>query len=319
MSKLRSAFVLIIVLAIITGNVAYAQDQAFEQIEPITIPITEALTTFLNRLAESTPNVIAAVILLTIGLVAGKAIGRIVKKVASKILEKTQLEKGTSDLNIEEIAGKRVDSPGLIAATVRWFIYLFFIVAAVNALHFDELSDALTALWLWVPNILAFILIVLIGFIIVGFVARWIDQQLETKQLTTYRYVSIPVKVVMYSVIFAVALTQLGIGDTIIPILVSAFSWSIAIAIGVSIAIGLGFAMKDLLPALISGASHQRLVLKEGQKVRIGLDPPITGKVESVELLHVALRNDNNETVIIPTKELIGKIITIITPEEKRA
>ena len=116
----------------------------------------------------------------------------------------------------------------------------------------------------------------------------------------------------MYAVIFAVALTQLGIGETIIPILVSTFSWSIAVAIGVAIAIGLGFGLKDIIPAVIIGASHQRSFLRAGQKVRIG---DIIGTVTAVELLHIIVVNERNESVIIPTKELMNKPITVISSE----
>ncbi len=292
-------------LAISSYNAVYAQE---EGIEPISGPIIEAITTFFNNLAESAPKVMAAAILLAIGYGAGKAAGKGVENLSRKVLRKANLEKVSAGQVLEQVTGKDVDSPRLIGATVKWFIYLFFIVAAINALQFAELSGALSDLWLWVPNILAFILIIVIGFIIVNFVARWIDQEFARRDFSG-TYIVTAVKVIMYAVIFAVGITQLGVGETIIPILVSAFSWSIAIAIGAAIAIGLGFGLKDIIPAAISGAAHQRAVLKVGQKVRIG---DISGTITAVELLHVIVVNDKNESVIIPTKELMSKPITVI-------
>ena len=108
---------------------------------------------------------------------------------------------------------------------------------------------------------------------------------------------------------FAIGFTQLGVGQSIIPILVSAFSWSIAIAIGAAVAIGLGFALKDIVPASVVGATNQRYVLKVGQKVRIG---DISGTVTASHLLHVIITNERNESFVIPTKELINKTIVII-------
>lgn len=306
-------FVLISLALLLTtsgSTLAYGQETDLEE---ISVPIMEALVTFLNNLAEALPKVFAAAILLAIGFGAGKAAGKAAEKLSRKVLKASEVEKVSGSQAVEEITAKQ-ESPRLIAATVRWFIYLFFIVAAVNALQFSELSDALSDLWLWVPNILAFILIIVIGFIVVNFVARWLDQEFTRRDFSG-KYIITAVKVIMYAVIFAVALTQLGIGETIIPILVSAFSWSIAIAIGAAIAIGLGFGLKDIIPAAISGASHQRAILKVGQKVRIG---DITGTVAAVELLHVTVVNDKNESVFIPTKELLNKTIVVISSESAR-
>ncbi|TAK23772.1 MAG: mechanosensitive ion channel, partial [Nitrosarchaeum sp.] len=101
---------------------------------------------------------------------------------------------------------------------------------------------------------------------------------------------------------------QLGVGDTIIPILVSAFAWSIAIAVGASIAVGVGFTLKDMLPGSIIGASTQRSILKVGQKVKIG---DVTGTITASHLLHVIVTNDRNESIVIPTKSLMNQSITI--------
>ena len=61
----------------------------------------------------------------------------------------------------------------IISTAVRWFIYIFFITAAVNALQYTQLAQALTSIWLWIPNLVAFIIILVIGSIIAEFVGNW--------------------------------------------------------------------------------------------------------------------------------------------------
>src|SRR5579872_1841875 len=112
--------------------------------------------------------------------------------------------------------------------------------------------------------------LVLIGSIIANYVIKWVNHELVVRHYGGTRYVGVGVKTVVYSIVFAVGLTQIGIGQSVIPTLVSAFSWSIAIAIGAAIAVGLGFTLKDVLPAAIAGASTQRTVFKVGQKIKIG-------------------------------------------------
>jgi len=304
---------LLLVFTVSQTSFVYAQET--ESLEDIYLPATEALTTFAISIAESLPKIIGAVILLIIGLIAGKIIGSAVQKISKKIIQKSEGMKGADSTTIVEIPGK-LDSARLIASTVRWFIYLFFIVAAVNALEFEQLTVALTDLWLWVPNLLAFVLIIIIGLIIVNFVSKWIDQELIQRDLGGSKYIITGVKVVIYGIIFAVALTQLGIGEDIIPILVSSFSWSISIAIGAAIAIGLGFALKDIIPSMIGFAANKRLGLKEGQKVKIG---DITGTITAIEALHIVVTNEKNETIIIPTKEIMNKTIRIMSSKSKKA
>nr|WP_320416693.1 mechanosensitive ion channel domain-containing protein [Candidatus Nitrosotenuis chungbukensis] len=82
-----------------------------------------------------------------------------------------------------------------------------------------------------------------------------------------------------------------------------------AIAIGAAIAVGLGFALKDIIPASIVGASNQRSLLKVGQKVRIG---EITGTVTASQLLYLIVTNEKNESTVIPTKDLMSKTIVLL-------
>ena len=303
-SAIFTLFAVLLSVTVLLGQSAYAQS---DSVGFLYEPGIEAVTAFATGIAESAPKIIAAVILLIIGLIAGKVIGKVVEKSASKLLQKVTKNNDNDDVVTQTTSSR--DSSKLIAASIRWFVYLFFIIAAINALEFEQLSTALTDLWLWVPNLLAFILIVVVGLIIANFIGRWLDQELIKKEFGGSKYVIIGVKTVIYAIIFAIALTQLGIGDTIIPILISAFAWSIAIGVGAAIAIGLGFALKDILPAAINTASKQRSVLKVGQKVRIG---DISGTLTAVELLHVIVATENNESVIIPTKELSDSSITII-------
>lgn len=285
-------------VAAVTIHSAYAQELP----ESLYQPGLEAVTTFATSVADTVPKMIAAAVLLAIGLVAGKVIGWTVKNIATKLLQKsTELGK---DANKNVLA---LHPPSLIAATIRWFVYLFFIIAAINALEFEQLSAALTDLWLWVPNLMAFILVVVVGLIVINLVSKWVDQELIKEKVGGSKYIKAILKVVSYSIVFAIGITQLGIGHQIIPILVSAFSWSVAVGLGAAVAVGLGFALKDVIPSMIISATKQRSFLKVGEKIKVG---EYAGTVTSVDLFHVALATDDDQTVIIPIKELDSVVIS---------
>jgi quinol-cytochrome oxidoreductase complex cytochrome b subunit len=306
--NLKSIILLSIFLVVSGTGIVYAQNTSI--VAPFYNPETSALQTFTTSIVNSAPKIIAAAVLLIIGLVVGKIIFKIVEKAAKKILQKaTTSLHGISESNIMEETVGKIDSAHLIAATAKWFVYLFFIVAAVNELQLQQLTSALTSLWLWIPNLFAFVLIVIIGSIIANYVMKWVNHELVVHNYDGSRYIGIGVKIVIYSIVFAVGLTQIGIGQSIIPTLVSAFSWSIAIAIGAAIAIGLGFTLKEILPAAIAGAAQNHSIYKVGQVIRIG---DTTGTITVSEIFHIIITNEKNESVVIPTKELMNKSVTIL-------
>ena len=145
---------------------------------------------------------------------------------------------------------------------------------------------------------------------IANFVVKWLDQELTKGKYENSKILVTISKVVIYLIFFSIAITQLGVGTEIIPILVSAFAWSIAVGIGAAVAVGLGFALKDILPGAIISCSRRRSVLKEGTKIKLG---DVTGKIVSLEALHLVIEQDNGEKVIIPSKELQDNKVTILS------
>src|SRR5215212_2830426 len=105
-------------------------------------PITNSLNQFATTIAQAAPKIVAALILLGIGLL----IGRIVRKVA----EKMNLDRYWSRTGIgESVSRAGWNLTRIISVAARWFVYLFFISAAVNVLEFTQLSQAINDVWLW--------------------------------------------------------------------------------------------------------------------------------------------------------------------------
>lgn len=103
-------------------------------IETIQASFADAIGTMVAYL----PKIIAAIIILIIGWFAGRIAGKIVSKVLDKV--------GVDDAVDKTIIGDTIKKSGkttvgFFDAVVRWFIYIIFIVAAVNVLNIDILTD----------------------------------------------------------------------------------------------------------------------------------------------------------------------------------
>lgn len=273
----------------------------------MTEPLTNSLNQFGTSVAEAGPKVIAALILLGIGLLVGRVVGWVVKKVA----EKMNVDEHWNRTSIGESVSRSGWSLSKIISTAsRWFVYLFFISAAVNVLQFQQLSEAINAVWLWIPNVIAFIVVLGVGAIIADFVGRWMQRELPARGVVGGKALGLAATGILYAIVFAVAVAQLRIGETILNSVISALVWGVAAAVAIGVGVGLAYALREAFPAMIRGSTQIQPTLKPGQKVTMD---GRTGTIQEAGSFSIILRDDQGNTVVIPTKNIIDKEVTILS------
>jgi hypothetical protein len=269
-------------------------------------PITNALNQFVTTIAQAAPKIVAALILLGIGLLVGRIIGWVVKKVAQKM----NLDRYWNRTGIGESVSKAGwNLTRIISVAARWFVYLFFISAAVNVLEFTQLSQAINDVWLWIPNVVAFIIILVIGALIADFVGRWMQRELPTRGVVGGKAIALVATGILYAIVLVVATTQLQIGEAILNSVISALIWGMAAAIAIGVGVGLAYGLREAFPAMIRGTTQIQPTLKQGQRVTIG--GVTTGTVQEAGSFSVILKNDQGKTIVIPTKNILDKEIVI--------
>ena len=288
------------ILAIFVVTLQQAGVQSFAQ------PITNSLNQFATTIGQAAPKIVAALILLGIGLVVGRVIGWIVKKVAQKM----NLDRYWSRTGIgESISRAGWNLTRIISVAARWFVYLFFISAAVNVLEFSQLSQAINNVWLWIPNVAAFIIILVIGSLIADFVGRWMQRELPARGVVGGKAIGLAATGILYAVVLVVATTQLRIGEAVLNSVISALIWGMAAAIAIGVGVGLAYGLRDAIPSLIRGSTQIQPTLKQGQRVTIG--GTTTGTIQEAGSFSIILKDDQGKTVVIPTKNILDKEIVI--------
>jgi hypothetical protein len=273
--------------------------------QTLTEPLTNSLNQFGTTISQAGPKIIAALILLGIGLLVGRIVGWVVKKVT----EKMNVDSHWNRTSIgESVSRSGWSLSKIISTAARWFVYLFFISAAVNVLQFQQLSEAINAVWLWIPNVIAFIIVLGVGAIIADFVGRWMQRELPARGVVGGKAIGLAATGILYAIVFAVATAQLRIGEVILNSVISALVWGIAAAIAIGVGVGLAYALRDTFPAMIRGSTQIQPTLKQGQKVTIDRR---TGTVEEAGAFSIILKDDDGNTIVIPTKNIIDKEIVI--------
>ena len=155
-------------------------------------------------------------------------------------------------------------------------------------------------------NLIAAIVILLLGIVIGRFIGKLIQKVLSeveiNKILKEEAGVKVPLeeiiasifKYLIYFVTVIFALDQIGLTTTVLNIILGLF-----LAIIVVFVI---LAFKDFIPNLVSGLFiHQRRGLKDGDKIQVD---GIEGIIEHISIIETRIKTKNGYTIFIPNSML---------------
>ncbi|MBN1456078.1 MAG: hypothetical protein JW945_07495, partial [Methanomicrobia archaeon] len=196
------------------------------------------------------PAIIAALIILLIGWFAGKLAGKIIGTIIDKIGLGAALDK--------TMFGDVVKSSGMTTAKffdilVRWFIYIIFIMAAINVLGIALLIDFMNKLVLYIPHLIAGLLLLIVGLILVDFLMDWIGSQLKTREVASGDLIATILRALFSLLIITLALDQMLIDTSIIYTFLVPLAWGLGIGLAVALGIAVGWGSKDIVADYLKG------------------------------------------------------------------
>ncbi len=134
-------------------------------------------------------------------------------------------------------------SPGgsatmLLAGLAYWFILLVGLLVGLSALNIDLTSALVMRLFEYLPNVLAAVVILIVGTLLARFLARGVLISAVNMQIQSARLLSLGVKWLVMVVAGAMALEHLGIGGQIVRLAFGILFGGIVLAL--ALAVGLG-------------------------------------------------------------------------------
>lgn len=264
--------------------------------------VTGTFLSLLGTVLTFLPRIVNAAILLIVGYI----IARIVRGLLTKGLRAVHFDNVADRAGITRflrLAGTQLDAARVLAVVVFWWIFLFFIEMAFNALELTQITNYINAILAYLPNVFAAILIVVIGALLANLVADIVRGAAGEAGLSMTPVLANLARWAI--VIFAVlaALTQLNVAQSMIFILFAATVGMFAIAGG--LAFGLGGV--DAARGLISGYTTGNM-LQPGQRVQIG---QFSGTVVRHDLNSTVVDTDAGQ-ISIPNAELAHERITMM-------
>jgi hypothetical protein len=193
-----------------------------------------------EMLVTALPGIIAAIIILLVGYIVGKLAGGAIKKLIDRAKLNERVVKGTAMKKF--LGALNTTFAGLIGGIVSIFFYLVFILVAIDILGIEMLNNFVNAVILYIPNLLAGLLVLIVGLLVIEWMITFIKNASTEFGVKSSGIITTFFRAVFTLVIIVLALDQWKIDTSIIFSFTTPLAWGIAAAI----AIAFGFGFKDV-------------------------------------------------------------------------
>jgi hypothetical protein len=203
----------------------------------ITTVVQGAWNAFIIKIVAFLPMLIGALIIFVIGII----IAKLLKMAIIRLLKIIRFDSATEKTGIKGLLqkGNIIIAPSeIIGSLIYWFIAIFVLIASLDALGLPVVSDILNNIFLYIPNVVAAIIVLILGLLFANLLSSIVQTASSNAGLKTSEALG---KASYYAVIFfsiSIALTQLGIGKEVVTAaFIIAFG---AVALALAISFGLG-------------------------------------------------------------------------------
>jgi hypothetical protein len=191
------------------------------------------------------PNLIGALLLLVLGYFVAK----VLEGVAEKALQRAGFDRAIHREPTGQWIRRVIPRPSSLAGSiVFWVIFLGAISIAVDVLGIAALENLVAAVYGYLPNVLAALLIFIVAVAVAAGIATLAQRLLGDTSLG--RIVSVAAPIVVFAIATFMILDQLKIAQTIVTITYAGLIG--ALALGSALAFGLGG--RDVASRVLEGA-----------------------------------------------------------------
>lgn len=215
--------------------------------------MTDPLMSSARRFAGEIPSIVAAFLLLLIGMFAARAL----RTIAETLFSKARLDEYTSKVGINEVLsrlGLGKSPTYVLSFLIYWFVLFVFIVSAANAVNLTVISDLLERFVLFLPQVVAALLVLFGGLLFARFLSEIIANAAAANGVRGGRLLSQSAYVVVVAFSALTALEQLGLH---LELLISAVQILLASA-GLAAAIAFGLGGKDAAAEVVRDLMSRR-------------------------------------------------------------
>jgi hypothetical protein len=183
------------------------------------------------------PNVLGAILVFLIGVIVAVVLRTVVEKLIA-LLRIDELARRLEITSQFEHIGLRLHIGKLLGWIVKWFFIIVALIAATDILGWEQITDYLGEVVLFIPNVIIAVIILLAGILLGNFVQNVVKSTVEAAQLSSAQFLSGISKWAIIVFSFMAALVQLQIAPELIRVLFTGLVAMLALAGGLAFGLG---------------------------------------------------------------------------------
>ncbi|OGM95995.1 MAG: hypothetical protein A3B86_01930 [Candidatus Yanofskybacteria bacterium RIFCSPHIGHO2_02_FULL_38_22b] len=199
--------------------------------------VQNSLMTLWAGVAGFVPNLIAALLVFLAGWVVAIVLAKVVYHVVKIIHVDNALTK-VGFRQAWEKSGFSLNSAHFFGELVKWFFIVVFLMAATNILGLQEVTEFLRTVVFYLPNVIVAAVILLIGILLAKVLENFVRASVKAAGLASANFLAESTRWVVFIFSLLIALSQLGVADEIIRIVIIGVVAAGALAVGLSFGLG---------------------------------------------------------------------------------
>jgi hypothetical protein len=199
--------------------------------------IISAFGTALSAVFSFVPHLVGFLVILLVGWLVAWGVGKAVMLLLRRIgFDRLSDRMGLT--NIERRMGIRMDTAEILGRIAFWFIFLIFLVPAADALGLPTVSNTLSALVGYLPNVFVAVLVVFLGTLFGIFVGDIVRGAARTTTIANPDLLGSIARWAIIAFSALIALEQLQIAPALITVLLTGVVAAAALACGLAFGLG---------------------------------------------------------------------------------
>ena len=193
------------------------------------------------------PSILGAIVVFAVGLI----LAFWVKRLVVEVLKLVRLDKLTKSAGFDKYLTKAdisLSFTDLLGAVAEWLVILVFFMAGVDILGLTGVSEVLTRVLGYIPNVLAAALIFGAGTFVAGLVDGLVRGALASVDHEAAKPVGRLARWVILVVTFFAAIDQLKIARGLISTFFQGLTYTVVLVVGLSVGLG----AKDLVSRVLN-------------------------------------------------------------------
>ena len=225
--------------------------------------VIEAFAQLASSIAQATPKVALGLGLLVLGIVVAKVIETVLRTVLRRVHFDALVKKAGVEAAIHRL-GIRQELSAFLPRCVYYLVLVLLVQTTADALGLRAISDAISSFFAYLPNLVAALLLVIVGSSLGQFAGEMVARSAADSGLDIAPALGRLVSGGVFFVCAMMAVSQLKIDTAIVRIVTSIILGGAALAFGLSF----GFGTREIVRSIAAGY-YARQVLEVGRTVEI--------------------------------------------------